>query len=364
MIHTIIAAPAGVSRRAAPSLRLCFVGPMIGRHPGRVLTQELVLADKFSTAEYHVTAVSSKLSRYARLVDVVGTLVHQRNSMDVICLSVYGGPSFVVEDIASWLARFFHKRLVMVLHGGALPEFMCSFPRWACRVLARADHLVVPSDYLARTARRMGFDVCVIPNLISLEDYPFRLRGTLKPRLFWMRCFHPIWNPEMALRVVARVRRNFPDVKLVMGGSDIGHLEETRRLASNLGVGDVVTFPGFLSADDKIAEFDRADVFLNTNRIDNMPVALVEAWAMGLPVVTTDVGGIRDLVTDGDTGIVVPDNDDRAMAEAVERLLSDELLARHFSLKGRQQSEQSAWENVHPQWVELFESVMKRGFTS
>ena len=95
-------------------------------------------------------------------------------------------------------------------------------------------------------------------------------------------------------------------------------------------------------------------MFLNTNRIDNMPVAVVEACAMGLPVVAANVGGIPDLLTDEETGLLVADDDDEAMAEAIERLIRDEDLAGRLSANGQQLAARSSWEQVRPQWEKVF----------
>jgi asparagine synthetase B (glutamine-hydrolysing) len=76
------------------------------------------------------------------------------------------------------------------------------------------------------------------------------------------------------------------------------------------------------------------------------------------------VGGIPDLLTDGETGLLVPDDDDEAMAKAILRLLNDPALAGRLSANGRQLAERSSWENVRLQWEELFAQVMSTGGTS
>lgn len=335
-------------------MRICFVGAMLGRHPGFGMTQGMVLAEHFEKAGHQVVATSAVKNRYLRLLDILITLFRTRRVVDVQCLEIYGGPSFVVEDCASWLAVLFGQRLIMVLHGGALPEFVARHPRWAARVLRRADTLVAPSPFLVKAASRWGFNAKVIPNVIDLEMYPYRQRRELRPRLFWMRAFHPLWNPEMALRAFAEVRKRLPDAVMVMGGQDKGSRAEMQRLAQQLHVEDAVKFPGFLDMDAKVRAGDAADIFLNTNRVDNMPVAIVEAGAMGLPVVSTSVGGVPDLLTDGQSGLLVPDNDHEAMTEAVFRLLNDPELAARLSAGGRRVAEQSAWETVRPQWERVF----------
>jgi glycosyltransferase involved in cell wall biosynthesis len=242
----------------------------------------------------------------------------------------------------------------MALHGGAMPDFMASYPRWASRVLNRANALVVPSPFLQRALEAHGFFAQVVPNVVDLHIYPYRHRRVLKPRLLWMRTFDQIYNPQMALRVLARLREHVPGATLVMAGQNNGLELQTRQLSEQLGLTDCVRFAGFLGQEQKIAEVEAADIFLNTNRIDNTPVAVLEACAAGLPVVTTRVGGIPDLLTHEGTGLLVEDDDDQAMACAVERLLLEPDLAGLLSANGRSLAMRSSWEQVHPEWQRIF----------
>jgi glycosyltransferase involved in cell wall biosynthesis len=131
-----------------------------------------------------------------------------------------------------------------------------------------------------------------------------------------------------------------------------------------LGVFEAIRFVGFLDMAGKAREGSLAEVFLNTNRIDNMPVSVVEACAMGIPVVSTAVGGVPDLLQDGETGLLVPDDDDGAMAAAVKRLLRDPVLAGRLSLNGRQLAESCSWEAVRPQWEEVIRTAAGRSNTA
>jgi len=339
---------------------LCFVGPIVGRHPGYVTTQGEILADLFGREGYPVIAVSTHRNRYMRLIDIVQTLIRRRNQIDIQCLQVFGGPSFVVEDIASFIGRTFDQRIIMFIHGGAMPEFMARFPRWSQRVLRRANVIVTPSEYLARVIRQYGIQARVIPNVLELQHYPFRHRRRLTPRLFWMRAFHPVWNPEMAVRVLARLKRDVPEATLVMAGQDKGMQKEIEQFVHQLRLGGAVRFVGFLDMAGKAREGDAADIFINTTRIDNMPVSVLEACAMGLPVVATAVGGIPDLLTDEETGLLVPPDDVEAMVRAIKRLLNDSELAGRLSANGRRLAERCDWTHVRPQWERLFDELMGR----
>lgn len=332
---------------------------MIGRTPGWVTTQGERLGDLLEQEGYPVISVSSSTNRYVRLADIVKTLIARRNEYDIVVLQVFGGPSFVVEDIASWLSQIFSRRIIMVLRGGAMPDFMARYPAWNMRVLKRADLMVVPSTYLKRAIEPYGFQARLIPNVIELPAYQFRHRATLAPRLFWMRSFHPIYNPLMAIRVLAQIRTQVPEATLVMAGQDKGQESEVRALATSLGLNGSVRFSGFLDMAGKMREASAADIFINTNSIDNMPVAVVEACALGLPVVSTSVGGVPDLLTNGETGLLVPDNDVEAMADSVLRLLREPELAARLSENGRALAVRSSWEAVRPQWEEVISEVFK-----
>ena len=255
------------------------------------------------------------------------------------------------------MSKFFGIATVFVLHGGGLHEFTRRFPSWSKRVLRRSDVVVTPSKFLARSAQNHGLPTHVIPNVIDLADYQFRLRRNIDPRMIWMRTFHSIYNPAMALRVLDIVRSRKPDATLVMAGVDKGMEDQIKILARQMGLEGIVTFPGFLDQEAKLTVFSDGDIYLNTNNVDNMPVSVVEACAMGLPVVATNVGGIPDLISDGLDGILVPADDEQKMADAVLRLLDDPELAERLSRNGRVLAERSSWESVRKQWEEIFAEV-------
>jgi glycosyltransferase involved in cell wall biosynthesis len=173
-----------------------------------------------------------------------------------------------------------------------------------------------------------------------------------------MRAFEPLYNPELAIRVLARVREVVPDASLVMAGQDKGLEHEVRRICQVRSLQEAVRFAGFLDMEGKAREGNAADVFLNTNHVDNMPVSVVEACAMGLPVVATAVGGLQDLLTHGETGLLVPDDNDQEMAAAVLQLLDNRDLAAKLSANGRRLAEGSARDQVRPLWETLLGEMM------
>jgi glycosyltransferase involved in cell wall biosynthesis len=169
-----------------------------------------------------------------------------------------------------------------------------------------------------------------------------------------MRSFDPGYDPEMAVEVVAALRPRWPDLSMVMAGWDEGYSEDVARHAASLGVADAITFLGFCETEEKIRRMTAADIFINTNRIDNAPVILMEASAAGLVVASTDVGGIGEIVAHGSSGFLSPVGDVQAMARSVERLLSEPDLVRSMSQAARARSLAYDWSRTSPMWEALF----------
>ncbi len=338
--------------------RLCFVGPMLGQNPNRVLSQGEILADLFTREGYPVRLTSTIPNKVLRLADTVRSLVAWCREIDVVILMVFSGPAFALADVSSLMAKRLHKSLVLWLHGGNLPDFAQRYPGWVRLVLRRADALVSPSGYLAQFFRGWDFNVKVIPNVLAIEQYPYQQRGKVQPRLLWMRAFHKVYHPEMALEVLATLQETYPDATLTMAGQDNGLLVRVKQLVEHEGLNGGVRFVGFLDMAGKRQEFASHDIFLNTNRVDNMPVSVVEAAAFGLPIVSTAVGGIPYLLQHEETALLVEDGDTAGMTEAVQRLLREPDLAARMSTNARQLAETCAWLQVRAQWETLFERIL------
>lgn len=334
---------------------------MLGVNPGWVTSQGELLAGLLAEAGYPTRVTSHKPARLPRLIDTLRSLFAWRMEIDLVIHQVFSGPAFAVTDAASTLCGILGLRQIFVLHGGALPEFAAEHGRWIRRVMRRAAAVVAPSPYLAEVFA--GFTdpalrVRVIPNILEIENYPYRHRPVVEPRVLWMRTFHEVYHPEMAVEVLADLRRTHPDATLTMAGQEKGLHAAVQELARNRGLADVVRFPGFLGPEAKAREFGGHDIYLNTNRVDNMPVSVLEAGAFGLPVVATAVGGVPYLLREGETGLLVPDGDARAMADAARRLLGEPGLAGKLSANGRRLAESCAWEPVRAQWESLFNEVL------
>jgi glycosyltransferase involved in cell wall biosynthesis len=333
---------------------------MLGRNSGYVTTQGEFLTDLLRESGYDVVSTSVHPGRLRRLADIVTTLRRELDRVDLLIVETYSGPSYVLEDIASFLGVRAGKPVILHVHGGGMPAFARRYPRWTTRVLSRAAELVAPSAFLARELKPYAGEITIIPNIVELDGYPYRLRDRVAPKLLWMRAFHEIYNPLMAVRVLARVREVLPDATLVMAGQAKGMTDAVVAEAAALQLGDAFSLVGFLDERDKRAMAVQSDIFISTTHVDNAPVSVVEMCAMGLPVVSTAVGGVPDLLVNEETGLLVPDGDERAMAEAIIRLVREPALAARLSRNGPSVAASCVWPAILPKWESAFERTLAR----
>jgi glycosyltransferase involved in cell wall biosynthesis len=357
MGRCLVAVREELEQGAATLPGLFVVGPLGNRGRDRATTQGDLIAERFARDGYQVISASGSPGPLARFGDVLRTFARCRSWADTLLVQTYSGRAFLLAAAAVALGRLLGQRVVLHVHGGGVPHLIGRFPRMVGAVMGAADAIVVPSTYLASAIAGWGHAVRVIPNSIDADLYPYHERASVGPRLFWMRTFHDIYNPFMALRVLGGVRARYPDATLIMAGGDKGIERGVQREAARLGLERAVRFPGFLDLEGKLREAERSDIFINTSRIDNTPVAIIEAAALGLPVVTTSVGGIPHLLEHERTGLLVPDGDDQAMIDGIVSLIERTDLARSLSIAGRALAQEFSWEAVRYKWEEFFLSL-------
>jgi glycosyltransferase involved in cell wall biosynthesis len=294
---------------------------------------------------------------------MVLTVWRRRRDYTVARVDVFSGLAFIWAEAACLSIRLTRRPYILSLHGGALPEFAKRWPGRVRRLLASGKAVVAPSRYLAETMKQYCNDIQVVPNALVLSDFPCRLRGPIAPRLVWVRSFHRIYNPSLAVRVLAALRVDIPDARLTMVGPDKGDgaLEAMCREIVELGLEGAVDVAGAVAHEEITRYLADADIFLNTTGLDNTPVSVIEALASGLCVVTTNVGGISYLLENEKDALLVPPSDARAMAEAVRRLFVEPGLAATLSRNGRLKAEKFDWSHILPEWESLIRRAAMGG---
>jgi glycosyltransferase involved in cell wall biosynthesis len=267
--------------------------------------------------------------------------------------------SFVLAPTPAILAsRLYAKRTVLNYRSGEAEDHLKRWRRTALPTIRLVDEIVAPSGYLVDVFGRFGFKARSIFNIVETGRFRFRERVPLRPVFFSNRNFEPLYNVSCTLRAFALIQKRFPDARLTLAGdgSQRGSLES---LASELGLRNV-EFIGRVSNESMPALYDAADIYLNSPDIDNMPGSIIEAYAAGLPVVTTNAGGIPYIVRDGETGLMVERNDHEAMARAAIRLLETAGLAEGLARRAHAECRKYSWDAVREEWLTLYRDLAGR----
>lgn len=313
------------------------------------------LSQRFLEAGWHVVTTSDKPNKLLRLLDMLVTTWRRRHQYGVAQVDVFSGSAFLWAELVCWLLRRLGKPYVLTLHGGNLPNFAAQNPARVRNLLQTAKTVTVPSRYLYEQMQPYAADnLSLVPNPVELRHYTFRLRETSKPDLVWLRAFHTIYNPTLAVKMLALLVTDFPEVHLTMIGPDKdGSLEAVRQSAAALKVSDHLTLiPGVPKAEVPAA-LNKGDIFINTTNVDNTPVSVIEALACGLCVVSTNVGGLPYLLKDNHDALLVPPDSAEALAVAVRRILTAPGLSRQLSQNARATVSAFDWSVVLPEWKKL-----------
>jgi len=242
---------------------------------------------------------------------------------------------------------------VVVSFHGADAGIEVEKPRHAARmreVLRLASLILCRSESLAADVIRLGCPaekVAVQRTGIPLDDWPFSPRP---------RPADGGWNLVQSCRFIGKkgldltvaafagILKRHPNATLTLIG-DGPQKEELQRQIASLGIGGRVMFTGFIYEDAVKRELASAHLFVHPSRTtgegdrEGVPNAMLEAMATGLPVVATRHGGIPEAVTDGESGLLVPENDSGALEAAILRLLDDEALRQRLGAGARRDVE-------------------------
>jgi glycosyltransferase involved in cell wall biosynthesis len=223
--------------------------------------------------------------------------------------------------------------------------------------LRRAARVLCPSRYLSELAVAWGVEprrVTVLENatpelgvLPSREEARARL-GLEGPALAFAGRLGSAKALDVALRALARV----DDVTLVLAG-DGPERERLERLAADLGLGGRALFTGPLPRQGVLELYRAADAAVLSSAWENFPHSVVEALAVGTPVVSTSVGGVAEVVEDGVNGLLVPPGDVEAFATAIERVVHDPELREHMASAAAPSVERLRPEHVYGRLEEI-----------
>lgn len=266
---------------------------------------------------------------------------------DLIYVHLGSNASLYRESVFIFLAKIFRKKVVAHFHAGDIDDYYPLQNRLGQRFirlsLGLSDYLIAVSRESARQLKNIvkSPNISVIANAIDTSVFDFSDRRHLRQddaaRLLFVGATGKLKGERDLIKALAILRGT--DGKSKIKVSFLGYgAENLANYCQKLGVAEYIEFLGAVSIEERVAFFQKADIFVLPTYAEAMPMSVIEAMASGLPVISTTVGGIPEIVEDGADGFLIPPGDVEALAKKISYLLENECVRVKVGAKARQKA--------------------------
>ena len=335
-------------------IKIIYIGSFLSKKVGSKDIIEKIKTD-LERDSISIRLFSSFSNRFFRFVEILLAIIFSKER--IVIFDVFSGKAFIITWIGSSLALVLNKKIVFILHGGALPDFTVRHMRLVTRVMKRAHYIQTPSQYLKEYFTNLGFSINYVPNPIELDRFPYKQPNTNERNLLWVRAFNHIYNPEIAVNILFEIRKKYPDARLTMIGPDKGELNITLSKIEKLNLGEAIQITGPIANENLSHYYQNHSVYINTTSYESFGLSLLEAASSGIPIVSIAVGEIPYMWTDHENILMLENLDPTAYAKLVYELWENKDLALKLSSNARKKAETFAWELIKPQWIEMLKKV-------
>jgi len=248
---------------------------------------------------------------------------------DVEIVHVHGASkgSFVRKAIIILLSKLWGKKVVYHIHGGGFKDFTRRHPKAVGYILSKCDTIVALSDsWKDYFSKEVGCkDVKVVPNIMEAPHEDHRQRDARTCTLLFLGKICDEKGIFDLLDVVATHRGEYEGhIRLLIAG--IGESERLKSFIQEHHLEGIATYEGWVSGSEKERLLNASDIFVLPSYYEGVPISILEAYSYHLPVITTDVGGIPEILADSTEGIIIKPGDKKAMHEAIVRLVASPAL--------------------------------------
>jgi len=226
-------------------------------------------------------------------------------------------------------------------------------------IMHSADTVIAVSEFMKDLAQRIGIEsqkIQVIYNAVDFLAEPPAWQPPLVPTLVYAGRLTKWKGVSMLIKIVSRLKKHYPSIKfeILGGGPEENSLKlkvKSEKLEEN------VKFRGRVSEEETHQVFARSTIFVLNTNYEGLPHSVLNAMRVGIPVITTPVGGNPEVIKDGENGMLVPYNDESAWLIAIEKLIADQDLQEKFSADGKKSLQKFKWSELLQKTLEVFKNL-------
>jgi len=302
----------------------------------------------------NIRTCSSVKNKVLRLLDMMFFFFKNYRRADWILIDVYSTTAFKYAEIIGSLARRKNKKYALILRGGNLPQKYQKDSLSIDRLFKPAAKIIAPSPYLKHYFEEQGYAVVHIPNIIELKNYEFTHRKFVRPKALALRGFKPTYNVFMTLEALKICKSQGCAIEtLFLATPDEGDYAAAMDFIKTNQLEDIVRVQNKMPKEEWVILSKDYDMMLSNPVIDNTPISVLEGMALGMCVISTEVGGIPYLFKDKEELLLVPSNDAEALAKGMTELINNATLAQKLSQNARKRAAQFDWEVVKKEWEKI-----------
>lgn len=281
----------------------------------------------------------------------------------VVHVHASSGPSFWRKRMIISLAKMFHKKVVFHCHGGMFPLFYERHPRSVAKTVLKCDCVIALSLWW-----KQWFETAIHhPNVVVIKNV------IAQPHI------HKIKHEKFTLLFLGLLGQNkgiydLLDVlsihkealkgkaELLIGGN--GEVDKVQRIISERGLQTLAKLQGWVSGEKKVKLLNSADAYILPSYHEGVPISILEAESYGLPIISTKVGGIPEIVADGENGILIIPGDQDSLYQAIITLIDNKNIAISMGNKSLAIAEEHLPEHVEKQLTDMYNKLTGGGYKS
>lgn len=267
------------------------------------------------------------------------------------------GASFWRKAIFIYIAKFFHKKVVWHMHAGRFAVFYQQHRYAVRKVVDKSDVIIALSEYWKEYFKNEfpTKRVEIIKNVISAPVVHKQQTG------YFTLLFLGLLGKNKGIYDLLECIRDHKvefqgKLKLYIGGN--GEIEHAKQLIKEYGIADIVIFEGWVSGDKKIELLNKSDAYILPSYKEGLPISILEAMSYGMPIISTPVGGIPEIVSNGENGYLVEPGNKEDIYKAIMSLLNDADLRNRMGRISLSRVGEHLPEYVEKQLETLYDSLL------
>lgn len=267
------------------------------------------------------------------------------------------GASFWRKAIFIYIAKFFHKKVVWHMHAGRFAVFYQQHRYAVRKVVNKSDVIIALSEYWKEYFKNEfpTKRVEIIKNVISAPRVHKQQAG------YFTLLFLGLLGKNKGIYDLLECIRDHKvefqgKLKLYIGGN--GEIEHVKQLIKEYGIADIVIFEGWVSGDKKIELLNKSDAYILPSYKEGLPISILEAMSYGMPIISTPVGGIPEIVSNGENGYLVEPGNKEDIYKAIISLLNDSDLRNRMGSVSLSRVGEHLPEYVEKQLETLYNSLL------